>query len=169
MHDDFDAQSPKPVMVEFVAGGISSNTMFSFYEGATRGVAQVHKFIAFDNSATGGAKLERNLNAGLIWGTAAAGVAADTGDLAKAAAAKVPVNTHLRYADTDARGYGILRITGDKVVAQLITVPAPIVDTGTTGPAVKTKATWTVSPTAAGQRPSLGQPTIEGKKPFPLT
>ena len=37
VHDDYLAVTPNPVGVEFAAAGIASNSLFSFFESASRG------------------------------------------------------------------------------------------------------------------------------------
>jgi alkaline phosphatase D len=176
--DNYDSGTPRPVMAEFTVAGVSSNSLFSFYEAPTRGFPPaIRDLITYDVPGTGGERFVRNFNTTLLWGAMSAYAAVQAAQQtppqdqrAAALAARDPnINAHLRYADTDARGYGLMSVTGSGVTATLVTVPAPIQDRGTDGAPVKGRATFTVAPTPPGGQVTLGDPTITGTSPFPLT
>src|SRR2546428_5421461 len=97
----------------------------------------------------GGPEVVKNLNTSLLWGTRAAVAAAAPNDPQAALAQRDPkVNPHIAYIDTDARGYGLVKVTGAQVAAKLVTVPAPIADLGTAGSPVKGTVTFTVAASA---------------------
>ncbi|MCE9573201.1 MAG: alkaline phosphatase D family protein [Deltaproteobacteria bacterium] len=164
--DDFDAASPTPVAVELIAAGISSNSLYSFYESATKTQpADLRNLIACDASAAGGAKFTESINLLLQWGTAAAKKFGETKVLADAEALKEAVNPHLKYADSNAQGYGYIKVTEAEVTGTLVTIERPIVQTGTDGPGVKRAATFTVPKDDPG---AMSGPDIVGTKPYPL-
>jgi alkaline phosphatase D len=165
--DDFRAPAPTPVAVELTAAGVTSNSLFSYYESASRGAivpADVRSIVTFDATASGGPRFVENLNMLLRFGPAAARTMAQTNDLAMAmAAADGMTNTHLRYADTNAQGYGVALFTGTQVEAALVTIARPLV--AATASVLRT-ATFTVAKDNPG---AMAAPTITGTKPFPLT
>jgi len=165
--DDFDAATPQPVACELTAAGISSNSLFSFFEGASRTQpAALRGLITVDASATGGSAFTENFNLWLRHGTNAAGAFAATQNLAVAMSmADATNNPHLKYVDTNAQGYGYARVTGAQIVADLVTVERPIVAKPTYGAGVKRTATFTIPK----DNPAGMTVTVTGTKPFPLT
>jgi alkaline phosphatase D len=122
--DNYDAASPTPVGVELVAAGVSSNSELSFFAAATQPLG-LRDLITFQQTE-GGAFVD-NMNLLLLKGTNAAVRFASTKDLAQALeAGNDDANAHLRYADTNAQGYGILSITATAITATLVTVNRPI-------------------------------------------
>jgi alkaline phosphatase D len=166
--DDFDAPAPQPVACELVAPGISSNSFFSFFEAASRGLpAGLRGLLTVDATDVGGARFTENMNLWLRAGTAAAGTYAATRDLTAALAAADPtVNPHLRYVDTNAQGYGYAKITGAAVTATLVTVNRPIRATSPVIPGILRTATLTIPKDDPG---GMTAPSVTGTKPFPLT
>ncbi|HVV82866.1 MAG TPA: alkaline phosphatase D family protein [Kofleriaceae bacterium] len=163
--DDYTAATPMPVAVELAAAGVSSNSEFSFYEDASRGSgvpADVRSLVTYDASGSGGPRFVENLNLLLLHGAASARTMATTNDLAMALAASAPPNPHLRYADTNAQGFGVALVSADKIDAELVTVERPIGSTA----AVKRRAAFSVGANDPG---GLTGPVISGTKPFPFT
>jgi alkaline phosphatase D len=176
--DDFDAAAGAQVAVatELVAPGISSNSLFSFFEAASRaGDPALRSLITLDATAGGGAKFTENFNMLLLHGTMSAGtfagaiaqgapVAAAVG--AAIGAADATVNPHLTYADTNSQGYGYVKVTGAAVEAKIVTINRPTATPSDTGPGVKRTASFTIpKDNPAG----MTGPTFTGAKPFPLT
>jgi alkaline phosphatase D len=163
--DDYDVAVPAPVGVELSVAGVSSNSLFSFYEDATRGSGiplEVRNLITFDASGDGGPRFVENMNLLLLHGTAAANTMANTNDLTQAMADADPTaNPHLRYADTNAQGYGVLVVSATEIEATLVTIDRPV--TGD-GPSVKRRATFTVASNDPG---GMSQPAFTGTPPFP--
>jgi alkaline phosphatase D len=163
--DDYDSGTPNPVAVELVAAGISSNSLMSFFEFATRSDTLVdtdlRKVITFDGGATNGAFVE-NMNVLVLHGTQAALTFAQTNDLGMGLAqADATLNPHLKYADTNAQGYGTLSANGTEIRARLVTVERPVSGTG----GVKRVASFTVpKDNPAG----LTGPTFTGTPPIPF-
>ena len=167
--DDFDAGSPTPVATELIAAGISSNSVFSFYEDATRpaAYAQLRALITVDASSVSGSSFTENMNLLLIHGTDAAAEYAATLDVNMALAKGDPtVNPHLKYADTNAQGYGYLKITATQCEGTLTTINRPVGQASTSGPGVKRTAAFTIP---KDDPAGMTGPTITGAKPFPLS
>jgi alkaline phosphatase D len=166
--DDFDAVGAQPVAFELVAPGISSNSLFSFFESATREVpANLRGLITVDARIAGGARFTENLNMLLLNGTVSAGTFAGTLSLPTALSASDPnTNAHLKYADTNAQGYGLVKVTGTAVTATLVTINRPVAVPPAAGPGIKRTATFTIPKDNPG---GVAAPVITGTKPFPLT
>jgi alkaline phosphatase D len=166
VQDDFRSPTPTTVAVELCAAGVSSNSMFSFYEFASRraGIpADVRSIVTYDASAGGGPTFRENVNLLLLHGAAAARTMATTNDLAMAMAQADPTcNPHLRYVDANAQGYGIALIGATQVEAWLVTIGRPIGGQ----PSTKRTAHFVVPKDQPG---TMALPTITGTKPFPLT
>lgn len=165
VHDNYTAAVPNPVAVEFAAAGIASNSLFSFFEHASRGAAvppAVRAIVTYDASGSGGPRFRENLNLLLLHGTAAADTMARTNDVAMALAASNPDNPHLKYADTNAQGYGVARVTATEIEAVLTTIERPVT---TAAPAVKRTARFTVP---INNPAGLAGPTFSGTPPFPF-
>ncbi len=167
--DNYDTGTPTPVATEFVAAGISSNSVFSFFENAVRDQpATLVELVMFDDTQFGGTVTRKNnLNTLVKFGSGAAQVAANTGDAAQAVAAADPnSNPHLLFADTDAQGYGLMTLSASGVETTLVTVNRPTVDTGEEGQGIKRTASFSLP---AGDAGGLTGPVLTGEKPFPLT
>jgi alkaline phosphatase D len=160
--DDFDAAAPQPVATEFCAAGVASNSLFSFYESATRALPpEIRELITFSDDTS---EFVNNLNVLFQHGMASAIAAAQGGDIL---AAKDPtVNPHLKFTDSNAQGYGLLTITSTEVTATLVTINRPITFTGDNGPGIKYTATFTVP---KDDPAGLTDPTFTGTEPFPYT
>jgi len=166
--DDFDAASPTPVACELIAAGIASNSLFSFYEAATRVVpAALRGLVTVDATAAGGAGFTENLNLLVLHGTAAAGTFAATKSLATALTQADPTaNAHIRYADTNAQGYGYAKVTGSQIEGSLVTINRPVRNTTSNPPGIKRTATFTIPKDDPG---GMTTATVTGTPPFPLT
>lgn len=166
VHDNYTAATPMPVATEFAAAGVASNSLFSFYESASRGSgvpADVRSIVTYDASAGGGPRFRENLNLLLLHGTAAARTMATTDNLTMALAASNPDNPHLKYADTNAQGFGVALITAAQMEATLTTIERPIM---TNAASVKRTARFVVP---AGNPAGITGPTFTGTRPFPYT
>jgi len=172
--DDFDGATPAPVACELGGPGITSNSLFSFFEAATRGGNPAQRsLITVDAGPT--AKFIENFNMLLLDGVIAAGTFA--GAIAQgapqsvalgAALAKADPNTnpHLKWADTNSQGYGYVQVTAAQVAATIVTINRPIATPTDAGPGVKRTASFTIpKDNPAG----MTGPNVTGTKPFPLT
>ncbi|MEO7732254.1 MAG: alkaline phosphatase D family protein [Kofleriaceae bacterium] len=167
--DDFNLPVAErtPVATELVASGISSNSLFSFFEAASRGGDPNLRGLVTGQSAPADAIAE-NFNLLLLNGPVAAGTYAASKSLAAALDPKINLNPnpHLKYADTNAQGYGYVKITGTQVAASIITINRPITAPTDAGPGVKRTVSFTIKKDVPGD---LSAATVTGTKPFPLT
>lgn len=165
VHDDYLATTPTPVANEFCAAGISSNSIFSFFESASRPIAaqvpDARSVVTYDGRPSNPHYVE-NMNMLLLHGPAAARTMATTNDKAMALAQSAPPNPHLKYADTNAQGFGVALIGSTQIEATLTTVQRPIT---TAAPAVKRTARFTVPKDNPG---GMTAATVTGTPPFPL-
>jgi alkaline phosphatase D len=166
--DDYDAATPNPVGVELCSAGVSSNSMFSFFESATRAVpAGLRGLIVVDATDMGGAKFTPNMNLLVLHGSDAAATFDTSHDLAQAQAQYDPtINPHLRYADSNAQGYGYLKVTATGCTGTLTTINRPTATPTTAGPGVLRTATFTVPVDNPG---GMSAAVMTGTKPFPMT
>jgi alkaline phosphatase D len=166
-------------MVDIAAAGISSQSQWASVAGAVEGavppeqrpvVEPVLKLIVYDATELGGsAKAVVNFNTLIRYGAPAAALAAATHDLAMVEQARNPdINPHLRYVDTAANGYGLATFDGAMARIHLITTERPLIDRGSDGAEVVGTASFVVPAFEAGEMPTLEEPTLTGKKPFPL-
>lgn len=172
--DNFDAATPTPVASELIAAGISSNSLFSFFEAATRVTNPLDTnaiarrgLITVDATAAGGAKFTENLNLLLLEGTAAAGVFAQN-KVVVPQAFDPTTNPHLKYVDTNTQGYGYVKVTKDKVDARIVTINRPVVTpSGSAPPGIKRTASFSipVDDPAGMTGPTFG---ASDTLPFPL-
>lgn len=165
--DDYTAPAPTPVAAEFSTAGISSNSLFSFYESAARALGDVRSLVTYDATPLGGdTTFTNNLNVLFLHGESGASAAAQTHSIPSIEAASDPdANPHLRFIDSDAQGYGLLTVTPNEVTATMVSINRPIVDNGDAGPGIKGTATFTVQRDNPG---SLSEPTFAGEVPFPF-
>ncbi|HKU37352.1 MAG TPA: alkaline phosphatase D family protein [Polyangiales bacterium] len=179
VYDDFDAEKPQPVMVDFATAGIASSSQFSEIAGAfdsaipealAAAAAGVRKVIVYDATKIGGTeKAVPNMNALIRYGSAAANEAAASNDLSKIEAARDPaVNPHLRYADTRSNGYGLAHVTADAVETTLVTIERKYEDIGKESPGIRGTAKFKVPHAASFADVKMAEPELSGKKPFPL-
>lgn len=126
--DDYDVAQPQSAMVEVVTAAISSLSMFSAVEQLSRRQspnateAAVRSLITYPDSADP-RRLVVNLDNTLLNGVDA-GLAAAEGRAATEVASlrDETVNAHLRFADTDAHGYGTATVAADAMTVQLVTM-----------------------------------------------
>ena len=179
VYDDYDAPDKKPVTVDIVAAGISSASQFQEVAGAfdmgipeeLKAVAEmVRRVIVYDSTPFGGTqKAVANLNTLIRYGSRAANTAADTHDLEKIEAARDPaVNPQLRYADSQATGFGLARVNAEQIDLTLVTVVRSYVDIEKQSPGIRRQASFTVKHVDSLDDVALPEPKIDGEKPFPL-
>lgn len=179
VHDDYDAATPSPVMIDLVAAGISSTSQFAEIAGAfdssipegleelAEGVRQV---IVYDSTELGGTdKAVVNMNTLIRYGSAAANVAATTNDLDQVEAARnFDINPHLRFADAGANGYGVAHVAADALRVRLVTVERSETDLEKSSPGIRGEAAFTIPHVATLAELTLAEPELSGEKPFPL-
>jgi hypothetical protein len=71
---DYDDANPVPAVIDLVVAGIASNSLFSFFEGATRPIGGVlRSLITYDSTPLGGTdRFVNNMNVTLRYGVASA-------------------------------------------------------------------------------------------------
>jgi alkaline phosphatase D len=186
--DDFDApiDASHAVGCELIAAGVSSNSLFSFFEAASRlpvtppptdAQKGLRSLITVDASAVGGAKFVENFNLLLTHGTVSAGTFSQAvamgapPAIALGAALAVgrddpSTNPHLKYVDTNAQGYGYVKVTGTQISATIVTINRPVAPATDAGPGIKRTASFTIpKDNPAG----MAGPVFTGSKPFPVT
>jgi alkaline phosphatase D len=179
IYDDYDADKPAPVMFDLVTAGISSNSQWSSVAAVLKGgslgalaalAEPVTRLITYDATQLGGtAKAVVNLNTLIRYGSKAANVAASTNNLDMIAAARNPaVNTHLRFVDSHAFGYGLAHVTAEALNAQLVSIERSFTDLGTDSPELRCTASFSVPRVDKLADLSVNEPEITGQKPFPL-
>ncbi len=174
VYDDFDIETPRPAMVDFVTAGISSTAQFAFVVSALPDspfVNSLRRLVTYEGTVAGEeVKYVENLNTLIRYGSSAANVAADGGDATAIADARNPdINDHLRYADANAQGYGLMTVTATGAQTTLVTIEHPVVDRGTDGAVVVRRAQFDMDALESGGSAQLSEPEITGRKPFPLT
>jgi alkaline phosphatase D len=176
--DDYDSETPTPVMLDFAGAGLTSLPEWASVAGALetgvpeslRALAEpVKDLIVYDSTELGGTQpAVVNLNTLIRYGSTAATVAAASHDLSMIEAARDPaVNPHLRYVDTGANGYGIAVFDGNSARIELVTTGRPVEDVPD-GIAIRGRASFVVARTKPGASPVLDEPELTGDKPFPL-
>jgi alkaline phosphatase D len=171
--DDHRATTPNAVVAEFIAPGITSNSLFSFFESATRGQPQqLRDLITYDSTSLGGTdKFVENMNLMVLKGPASALKAAETNDLGEADNVADPdANPWISYFDSNAQGYGLMKVGGSQVDAELVIINRPITsESHTNGAGIKRSVKFSVSSQGSGESPAISGPNITGTKPWPLT
>ena len=100
----------------------------------------------------------------LINGPRAAYTMSQTNDRAMALAQNDPTaNPHLKYADTNAQGFGVALVTATQVEATLTTIARPVTNAA---PTVRRTARFVVPLDNPG---GLTGPTFTGTPPHPFT
>ena len=169
--DNYDSGTPNPVACELIAAGIASNSLFSFYESASRGLS-VRPLVTVDASPLGQSKFVENLNMLLLHGIVSAAtfgqaLAGGNFNAAKAAAigASANPNPHIKYVDTNSQGYGYVKVTATEVVGELVTINRPISTPSPSVPGARRVATFTIPK----DNPSgMTLDAVAGTPPFPL-
>jgi alkaline phosphatase D len=186
--DNFDSplNADHAVGCELIAAGVSSNSLFSFFETATRlpvppavpspRQIALRGLITVDASApaVGGPKFAENFNMLLLHGTVSAGTFAQAvaqsapflvaRGAALQAQADATTNPHLRYVDTNSQGYGYVKVKADKVEATIVTINRPVALPTDAGPGIRRTASFTIPKDDPN---AMTRPTFTGTKPFP--
>lgn len=168
---DFDADELRPIGAEFSVCGISSTPLFRAFAGAVAEDNPLRPLVTFDSRPFGGTDAEvEALNLTFLHGARASVVAARTGSVEQALAARNPRhNRHLRYCDTNAHGFAVVRVTRDRVEAELVTVAPATAPYDERGAPVLRRARFALPVRRAGEPARLAGPTIEGVPPFPFS
>ncbi len=169
VYDDFDAESPRALLAEFVGSAISSGPRLKNQHNGTRSDPELNALVQFDGSRFDYEQaMMPALNAWLLFGAEAAATLGETGDAALAAerAAGDLVNPHLEYADTDGVGYFVMRFASDGLAAEFVTVDEPVSEPGPEGPRVRRRVRFSIPAWSAGEEPVLEHEGVEGEAPL---
>ncbi len=156
--DGYDAAEPQPAAIEVVTAAISSLSMFDGVEQLSRRQnpndieAAVRKLIAYPDSDDP-RRLVVNLDNTLLNGVNAGLAAAEGGSAAEVAVHDDSVNPHLRYANTDAHGYGTATVAADAMTVRLVTMET-IVDHARRDQ-VKSVVTFVIPYQEEGEAPAI--------------
>lgn len=171
---DYDAAEPQSVMTEFVCAAVSSISQFTGLEQLSRRDSPdetesvIRRLITYDGRATTDPADDPfviNFNNTLLNGVAAGEKAAQTNSTSEALALKHPrVNSHLKYADTAAHGYGLVRVTAGEITVELVTITGITRDFGEAGPGVLRRARFRIP---QGTAAITGPEFVSGTPPFP--
>ncbi len=163
--DDPQAEVSSAVAVEFACAGISSESVFSGAFRASASSSVFHSIVTYQS----GDETVENFNLALLGGVNAAIVRSWTGS---SWLSDILWNENtspgLKYADTNANGYGILCVNAGRIEAHLVTTENPEVDPGPKGSAILRKAKFTLRSWAPGQSPELVGPVFQGTPAFPF-
>lgn len=171
--DDFDMPSNTPVMTEFTAGSITSETIFATTALDAIGIPATSDPIVYDATTPSPPQnFIENLNAATLYNTDAALAAAatmDAGSIAKAAIEAArgmypDKSPFVKYIDTNSKGFGRAKITANNVQVSIVTIDDPF----TVVPSVKRTANFVVPKVNAGDLPQLQGPEFTGTKPWPV-
>ena len=168
VYDDFDAESPRAVLPEFVGSAISTGPRMKNQDNATRADPELNALVHFDGSQFGYERVMMPaLNAWLLFGAEAAARLGETGDADLAAERAVDaVNPHLGYADTDGLGYLVMRFAADGLTAEFVTVGEPSIEFGPEGPPVRRRVRFSVPVWSPGEEPVLQYRGVDGEAPL---
>ncbi len=161
--DDPDAKSPRPVAAEFLVAGISSMPMFDEFEYGSRDNGAFHRLVTYRS----GGKQIANLDSLLMQGCMSALLRSYTGSDWVAGTAATHINPQLRYIDTNANGYGLVRLDETHAQAELVTVAPAAVDHGPEGAPVLRRAKFRLAAWGKGE-PRMEKPEILGAPPLPF-
>ncbi len=175
---DYDTTSAKQVaMIEAVCSSVSSISQFSAIENLSRRAdptpaeALVRELITYDSrlsSSPGTNPYVINFNNTLINGTLSGQVAASTHDSSQINSSKDPsVNTHLKYADTQAHGYGIATIAQHQMTIEIVTIKS-INEQTDQATQKKRTAKFIIPYTEPGQQASISEAEFTGIPSFPV-
>ena len=163
--DDMAAEVSSPVAVEFAVAGISSETVFSGAVRASKGNSVFHAIVTYPD----GRNLVENMNLALLGGVNSALMRSWTGSSWLSDSVwNHKANPGLKYADTNANGYGIMSVNAGRIEANLVTTKDPAQDYGPKGAPIVRKAKFTLRAWAPGQTPELIGPVFQGKPAFPF-
>lgn len=170
MYRTYGADEPA-VGAEFSVCGISSTSVFqALADLVVREGHPLAPIVALPHPEYAESDgLVRALNLTFLHGTRASVTAAATGSLeAGLAAANPEQNPHLRYVDTDAYGYGVVRVGPERVRVTFVVVERPLVDRGVQGARLRRRVHLEVPAWRPGEGARLDGPVVEGEPPFPL-
>lgn len=151
----------EPVGVEFVTGSISAQTLGEVQQ-LTMSRDRPLRPLNIHDKPDG--SMETSWNMTLLHGVKSSFVLKETGDPARARAARNPeLSPHLRFLDYAGHGYTTVRASPDELEAEFVCIPVPLErgETDDGGP-LRYRVTHRVSLWKAGEHPRLRQDILEG-------
>jgi alkaline phosphatase D len=167
--DDFDAESPQPVIPELVGTSVSALSRLQLQKRLAKGDAFFENMAAVkapDNSYL--YPEFPTLNGWMLYGAEAAEVFNKTLDEEQAKQSADPsVNPHLAYADNDAYGYFSVTITEDNMLSEFVSQPQPLTDyTNADQQPVRRRVFYTVPSWQPGEQPRIELTDVKGEPPI---
>ena len=150
-----------PVGVEFITGSISAQTAGEVQQLTMRKDAPLRPLFVHDKPD---GSMACSLGMTLMHGMKSAFVLKETGDPAKARAARNPeLAPHLAFVDHAGHGYVTVRASPDELETEFVCIPIPFErsETDDGGPLLY-RVAHRVSLWKAGERPRLRQEVLEG-------
>ena len=169
VYDDYQSSTPVPVMAELVGTGISAGCRQQLQQRlAGRDPLFASVAVASAESTSYVYDYLPALNGWMLFGADAAKHYNATNDQAAAQdKSNTEVNPHLAYADNDAYGYFRVVIDAERVAAEFVTEPQPIVDhTSSDDPPVRRRVKVEVPAVEAGKPVRLENLVVDGEKPL---
>ncbi|MGB3809765.1 MAG: alkaline phosphatase D family protein [Parvibaculum sp.] len=163
---DPDAEKISFSAVEFVTTGVSSGSMFSGAERASRQSAFFRRMVLIEEDG----KFIENFNNTVVNGLRA-GVITNYTNSPKIGAMfrNERASPGLSFVDSNSHGYGLATVTEDKMTIELVNVGSVSNDAGPQGSSVLRRTRFEVKPWGPGEDPSLSEPVFEGVPSFPFT
>jgi len=151
----------EPVGVEFITGSISAPGLAEVNETV---IAKDHPLRALYIRDQPDGTMQCALNMTVLHGVKSALTLKETGDVARARAARNPdVSPNLAFADFGGHGYATVRATPEELATEFVCIPRPMErnDAADGGPLVY-RVVHRVRLWRAGERPELRQDVLEG-------
>lgn len=151
----------KPVGVTFVVGSISAPGMAEANEHSLKPDDPLRPLFVAN---PGGGPPQPTVNLLLHHGVRSALEYAQSGDLAKAHAARNPdVAPHLSFVDMGGHGYATVRVDGESMTTDFVCIPRPIERSpGVDGGPLRYRVRHQIPLWRAGESPTMHQSVLEG-------
>jgi alkaline phosphatase D len=162
---DYDGPA-QPVGAEFGVTALSSVSGFRGFLAVSRRDPELRALTTFDDPRFG-PRVEV-LNLTFVDGAAAARALTSGSEIDVVLRLADPDhNRHLRYVDSNANGYGLASVDGERLRVDLVTVPAPLEDAGSEGSPIVRHARFELPSATEVGAAQLAGPRFEGRPPFP--
>jgi alkaline phosphatase D len=162
---DPDADALSYSAVEFVTTGVSSGSMFSGAEQASRSNAFFRRAVVIEESD---GNLRENFNNTVVNGLRS-GLIANYTNSPKVGAMfrNERASPGLDYLDSNSHGYAVATLADDRMTVELVNIGDVSKDAGPSGSPVLRCARFTVKSWQGGAEPVLEGPEFEGEPAFP--
>lgn len=150
-----------PVGVEFITGSISAQGAAEVNEVTMPKDRPLRPLYIYDRPD---GSMESSYDMTMMHGVKSSFVLKETGDPAKARAARNPeLAPHLKFMDHGGHGYATVRATPDELETEFVCIPRPLERSETPdGGPLRYRVTHRVSAWKPGERPQLRQEILEG-------